>query len=64
MITQIFSEYYMIMKAITDEICRSFELPHSIFVMKIVNADNKGNKGNLHKQPLKNANVEFAIFHR
>lgn len=31
MITQIFSEYYMIMKAITDEICRSFELPHSIF---------------------------------
>jgi len=32
--------------------------------MVAVRPDNKGNKGNLHKQPLKNANVEFAIFHR
>jgi uncharacterized protein YqgV (UPF0045/DUF77 family) len=39
MSTQIFGEYRQVMLALTDEIYKSFELPHSIFVMKIINAD-------------------------
>jgi uncharacterized protein YqgV (UPF0045/DUF77 family) len=39
MSTQIFGEYGDIMKALTNEIEKSFNLPHSIFVMKIINAD-------------------------
>lgn len=39
MSTQIFGEYHAVMQALTDEIYKSFELPHSIFVMKIINAD-------------------------
>jgi uncharacterized protein YqgV (UPF0045/DUF77 family) len=39
MSTQIFGEYHKVMQALTDEIYKSFELPHSIFVMKIINAD-------------------------
>ncbi|HZK07466.1 MAG TPA: hypothetical protein VFC92_04650 [Bacteroidales bacterium] len=39
MSTQIFGEYRQVMQALTDEIYKSFELPHSIFVMKIINAD-------------------------
>ncbi|MCF8366865.1 MAG: hypothetical protein K9H16_13845 [Bacteroidales bacterium] len=39
MSTQIFGEYFEVMKALTEEIHKSFELPHSVFVMKIINAD-------------------------
>lgn len=39
MSTQIFGEYKDIMNALTKEIEASFNLPHSIFVMKIINAD-------------------------
>jgi uncharacterized protein YqgV (UPF0045/DUF77 family) len=39
MSTQIFGEYKDVMNAITNEIEKSFDLPHSIFVMKIINAD-------------------------
>jgi uncharacterized protein YqgV (UPF0045/DUF77 family) len=41
MSTQVFGEYFEVMKALTDEIHKSFELPHSVFVMKIINADLK-----------------------
>jgi len=39
MSTQIFGEYSYVMQALTTEIEKSFELPHSVFVMKIINAD-------------------------
>lgn len=39
MSTQIFGEYGDVMKALTNEIQKSFDLPHSVFVMKIINAD-------------------------
>ena len=39
MSTQIFGEYDELMQALTREIKKSFELPHSVFVMKIINAD-------------------------
>lgn len=39
MSTQIFGEYKDVMSVLTDEIEKSFALPHSIFVMKIINAD-------------------------
>ena len=39
MSTQIFGDYHQVMQALTQEIYKSFELPHSIFVMKIINAD-------------------------
>jgi uncharacterized protein YqgV (UPF0045/DUF77 family) len=39
MATQIFGEYREVMNALTQEIERSFELPHSVFVMKVINAD-------------------------
>lgn len=39
MSTQVFGEYSEVMKALTREIEKSFELPHSVFVMKIINAD-------------------------
>ena len=39
MSTQVFGKYFEVMKILTDEIHRSFELPHSVFVMKIINAD-------------------------
>lgn len=39
MSTQIFGEYFQVMEAITKEIHISFEIPHSVFVLKIVNAD-------------------------
>ena len=41
MSTQVFGEYRDVMNAITDEIEKSFEIPHSIFVMKVINADLK-----------------------
>ena len=39
MSTQIFGEYDIVMNAITSEIKKSFENPHSVFVMKVINAD-------------------------
>lgn len=39
MSTQIFGEYKDVMGALTAEIEKSFALPHSIFVIKIINAD-------------------------
>lgn len=39
MSTQVFGEYSDVMGALTDEIFKSFALPHSIFVLKIINAD-------------------------
>jgi len=43
MSTQVFGEYEDVMLAIATEIKKSFEIPHSVFVLKIVNADlNKG----------------------
>lgn len=39
MSTQVFGEYFEVMEVLTKEIHKSFELPHSIFVMKIINAD-------------------------
>ena len=39
MSTQVFGEYDVVMDAIKTEIKKSFELPHSVFVMKIINAD-------------------------
>jgi uncharacterized protein YqgV (UPF0045/DUF77 family) len=41
MSTQVFGEYAEVMKALTAEIEKSFELPHSVFILKIVNADLK-----------------------
>ena len=39
MSTQIFGEYDVLMNALTSEIRQSFNHPHSVFVMKIINAD-------------------------
>ncbi len=39
MSTQVFGEFFDVMHAITNEIYKSFELPHSVFILKIVNAD-------------------------
>jgi uncharacterized protein YqgV (UPF0045/DUF77 family) len=39
MSTQVFGEYTDVMSALTTEIEKSFELPHSVFVLKIINAD-------------------------
>lgn len=39
MSTQVFGLYEDVMAALTTEIRLSFELPHSVFVLKIVNRD-------------------------
>lgn len=39
MSTQVFGSYFEVMKALTNEIYQAFELPHSVFVLKIINAD-------------------------
>ena len=39
MSTQVFGDYDAVMNAITREIKTSIELPHSVFVMKVINAD-------------------------
>jgi len=39
--TQVFGEYFEVMDAITKEIHKSFEIPHSVFVLKVINADLK-----------------------
>jgi len=41
MSTQVFGEYRRVMEILTDEIEKSFEIPHSIFVLKVVNAELK-----------------------
>jgi len=39
MSTQVFGEYDILMDALVKEIRQSFNHPHSVFVMKIINAD-------------------------
>jgi len=39
MSTQVFGEYDILMNALTKEIRQSFNHPHSVFIMKIINAD-------------------------
>jgi uncharacterized protein YqgV (UPF0045/DUF77 family) len=39
MSTQVFGEYDAVMNALSKEIKSSFELPHSVFILKIVNTD-------------------------
>jgi len=39
MSTQVFGTYPDVFNALTTEIDKSFALPHSIFVLKIINAD-------------------------
>ena len=39
MSTQVFGEYFELMNALTKEIHQSFEIPHSVFVLKIINAN-------------------------
>lgn len=39
MSTQVFGDFDVVMGALTKEIKRSFELPHSVFTLKIINAD-------------------------
>ncbi len=39
MSTQVFGKYFDVMEILTKEIHKSFELPHSVFILKIVNAD-------------------------
>lgn len=39
MSTQVFGDYDEVMAALTKEIKKSFELPHSVFVMKVINAN-------------------------
>jgi uncharacterized protein YqgV (UPF0045/DUF77 family) len=39
MSTQVFGEYDDVMNAVATEIKKSFELPHSVFILKIINAD-------------------------
>jgi len=37
--TQVFGEYDEVMHILTKEIKNSFALPHSVFVLKIINTD-------------------------
>jgi uncharacterized protein YqgV (UPF0045/DUF77 family) len=39
MSTQVFGEYFEVMNTLVKEIHQSFELPHSVFIMKVINAD-------------------------
>ena len=39
MSTQVFGEYFEVMDALTTEIHQSFEIPHSVFILKIINAN-------------------------
>lgn len=41
MSTQVFGDYNDVMNILTTEIGKSFEIPHSVFVLKIINADLK-----------------------
>lgn len=42
MATQVFGEFEEVMGTITACIKRAFDLPHSVFVMKVINADLRG----------------------
>lgn len=39
MSTRVFGEYKAVMRILADEMEKSFENPHSVFVMKFINAD-------------------------
>ena len=39
MSTQVFGNYFDVMNALTKEIYQSFDLPHSVFILKVINAD-------------------------
>jgi uncharacterized protein YqgV (UPF0045/DUF77 family) len=39
MSTQVFGPYDLLMDALKTEIKKSFALPHSVFILKLVNAD-------------------------
>ncbi len=39
MSTQVFGNYDDVMDSVTREMKASFRLPHSVFVMKVINAD-------------------------
>ncbi len=39
MSTQVFGDYFEVMNALTHEIHQSFEVPHSVFILKVINAD-------------------------
>ncbi len=39
MSTQVFGEFDDVMASITHEIKKSFELPHSVFMLKVINND-------------------------
>jgi len=39
MSTQVFGKYFEVMEILTKEIHNSFELPHSVYILKIVNTD-------------------------
>ena len=39
MSTQVFGEYFEVMEVLTQEIHKAFEVPHSVFILKIINAD-------------------------
>ncbi|MGE5383599.1 MAG: hypothetical protein ACM3PX_09250 [Omnitrophica WOR_2 bacterium] len=39
MATQVFGEFEEVMATITNCISKAFTLPHSVFVMKVINAD-------------------------
>ena len=41
MSTQVFGEYATVMEILTKEIGKAFDVPHSVFILKIVNADLK-----------------------
>lgn len=37
--TQVFGDFDQVMDFVKEEIRKSFELPHSVFILKIVNVD-------------------------
>lgn len=39
MSTQVFGEYGDVMRILTKEIKKSYEIPHSVFILKMVNSD-------------------------
>jgi uncharacterized protein YqgV (UPF0045/DUF77 family) len=39
MSTQVFGKYDAVMRTLAKEMKASFELPHSVFILKVVNAD-------------------------
>ncbi|MBN2236508.1 MAG: hypothetical protein JW729_03055 [Bacteroidales bacterium] len=39
MSTQVFGEFSVIMKILTKEIEQAFEIPNSVFIIKIINSD-------------------------